>query len=474
MHKILNVFLLVFLLGYAQANQAQTIKKYTNRLENTLVKVEKDGKPVNTFANGPHYLREGSYKTSSSYFTEVTLANFISGDLTHTMEVHFNNREGEIYTGILSYPANTDGPPPKKVRGKMDVISDISFLIHEQGQSMVIEFYDQGDFAGVLFIGHKDKAVLKKEANDFEIPGSESNGMYLGEVQRREAGRIVLSKTDHLFHNNKGPFALKEFTIGDKLYARAFYTRIKPPVEILQIEGFRIRRGSSRVKIINEFYLDGKLAVYNEEGPFHDKDKDMINSCTSNREPVFILKNEGIEGKFMEYVLKKNLPSKKYGFEWKKYVALPDSSHTASAKVLLATTGPIAFNITDEGLKKLCPTEFGPPVEPIYTDRKARKLLNVLKKYAKSQGWMQTFTKNAISNKTIWTKVYDAFNNYTHSKCSATFRTEHPLENDRKSFGMISALFHKYPNGSIEVFSTYGQKYIPRVCKQDLSDERHP
>jgi len=53
MHKILNVFLLVFLLGYAQANQAQAIKKYTNRLENTLVKVEKDGKPVNTFANGP-------------------------------------------------------------------------------------------------------------------------------------------------------------------------------------------------------------------------------------------------------------------------------------------------------------------------------------------------------------------------------------------------------------------------------------
>ncbi|KAB7528410.1 hypothetical protein F8C76_11130 [Flagellimonas olearia] len=420
-------------------------------------------KYISEFVGSLSPFKPGSYQTSSSYFTEVTLDNFDSNGLANTMDISFKTLKGKIYKGFISYPSSTS-PTPEKIEGKINDVNGLKLTAYKQEDNIIIEFYYSGDFAGVIFIGNKDKNTLRKEVLDFEIPGSESNGMYLGEVQQKEAGRIVLSKTDNLVHDNKGPFDLNEFTIGDKLYSRTFYKQIKPPVEILQVEGYWAKKNNHDVRVVNEFYLDGQLVATYEEGPFYDEQKKQVNSWTSVRKPIFLLTDDSMEEKFMEYVLKNNLPSKKYEFELKKYVHSADSNYDEDDKVFVATTGPITFNITDDGLSKLCATDFGPPKGAINNDSETKTLLTVLRKYAKAQGWPETFT-NTVSHKTSWTKVYDVFNRYTHSKCSAIFRTEYPLEDGRKSYGVISAMFYKYPNGSIEVFGMSGQHYIPRTCR---------
>ena len=251
----------------------------------------------------------GEHQTSSSYYTKVTLENLVSGSTKSRMDILFETKDDKIFKGSLT-SFNSGSGSSEKMEGQIQGPNGIKLLAHKKDDNLVIEFYENNDFAGVLIIGNEDSQALKQKVQNFEIPGSESNGSYLGDIQKEQAGKIVLSKVDNLGHENKGPFTLKEFTIGDKLYSRSFYEQIKPPVEFLQLEGYWASRNGFSTRIVNEIYLDGELAAIHEEGPFYKEEKQMVNSWTSSRKPVFELKNASLEGKFMEYVLKNNLPSK--------------------------------------------------------------------------------------------------------------------------------------------------------------------
>lgn len=453
---------LKYRLNLAKATRDELVKNYPDCDINDInTRITNAEKSIAKYESLLRPFDDGTFETSSPYYTQVILDNFVSGSVNTTMDIQLKSIDGQVHKGTFNYSSNNAGLSDK-IEAKIDDIKGLSLLAYKTNENIYLEFYDFNKFAGIMVIGNTDKSILKKEAEAFNIPDSESNGMYLGEVQKREAGRIVLSKMDNLGHENKGPFNLNEFTIGDKLYSRTFYEEIKPPVEMLQRKGFLTTREGFNVRIVNEIYLDGNLAITSEEGPFHDEEKNMANSWTSSKAPLMTFKRDGLEEKFMDYVLKNNLPSKKYTFEWKRFVRSTD--YPKNERVFLASTGPIDFNITDDGLQKLCATDFGPPIAPFNTDSQTKTLLSTLRKHAKANGWTEKFT-DKVSNRTSWTKVYDAFNRYTHSKCSAVFRTEYTLEDGRKSYGVISALFYKYPNGSIEVFGMAGQHYIPRVCK---------
>ncbi|MCL6274034.1 hypothetical protein M3P19_08435 [Muricauda sp. 2012CJ35-5] len=403
---------------------------------------------------------EGNYTSSSPYYTEVFLGNFTPGNTSNKMQITLRGKDGSTYDGILKYPS--DQPTPEKIPGKMDDPAGVDCFVYEKGDRIIVEFYAQNNFCGVVILGDTDTATLTKEAMAFEVPNSESNGKPMGDTHNKEAGRIVFSKSNNLGLENKGPFNLKEFTIGDKIYSRTFYEQVAPPIEMLQKLGYISHKDHYTIRIANDLYLNGEKVASYLEGPFHKEEEQMSNSWTTSRLPFIVSERSEVGGAFMDYVLKNNLKVGTYELEWKRYVM--NSDFPDSERLFLATTGPITMNITDEGLKNLCGTDYGTPVGKFSSGAKTNALLATLRTHGRAQGWPETFT-DVVSHQTEWTKVYNAFGVYLYSKCSATFRTRYPLKDGRQAHGVITSMFHKMPNGSIEVFGMTGQKYVSPKCK---------
>ncbi len=399
----------------------------------------------------------GTYNTSSIVYPKIEV-QFTD----HGMDINLI-KEGQDKPEVISVPLSSNGVKQEKYEGETLFNSELKFTIYKKEDYHVIETIKHGEFGAITLFGNQELSILQKKVQEFEIPGSVSDGLYLGEVQNKEAGRIVLSISDNLGHDNKGPFNLTTLSLGSDAYLRAFYNHVEPPVETLQRAGIHTTRGGYGLRITTEYFLDGEMVANFEQGPLYDEDKHLANKWASSRHLLWKGEKSSHGTAFLEnYVLKENLPAKDYELEIKKYV-FNANDNQEDYKILLASSGLLTFRVTEGGYKKLCNTEYGPTKSPKNTSGKATTLLSTLRKHAKTQGWTETFI-NDVREVTQWTKVYNAFNKYLYSKCSATFRTVYAKDNGGKSYGEIKALFYKYPNGTLEVFGMAGQKYIPRSC----------
>ncbi|TMU56904.1 hypothetical protein [Flagellimonas algicola] len=407
---------------------------------------------------------EGTYSTSSFVYPKIEVGNFKAQMGKYYMDVNLF-KKGATEPEVVTVSYSSSETKPEKFEGRIQFNTELKFNIYEKEDHHVLEIYQSNDFASVILFGEQDAETLKKKVQEFRIPDSKSEGEYaaMGDMQKREAGRIVVSNSDNLGHDNHGPFSLKELEIGKPAHMRSFHQNIEPPMETLQRAGIHITQEGYGIRILTEYHLNGKLVAKVEDGPLYDDARLKAHTWTSIRHPLWKNEREGYGIPFIEeHVLKENLPVGDYPLEIKKYVFSVEDNQE-DYKILLATSGPLTLKVTEAGYRRLCNSEYGPSKAPKDQSAKAKTLLSVLRKHAKAQGWTETFI-NDVRNVTKWTPVRNVFGVITHYKCSATFRAKYPLADGRYSFGEINSLLHR-KEGRIEVFGMSGQHYIPNCNK---------